>query len=86
MAKQIQVHKYFKAGVPAGRMSEINVPNPERTAYRIQSGIAGDYVFQEWPSRGAMLTTIEMQGKREPRAGDWRDFSKSRWAKAEASA
>lgn len=72
MARTLKVHPAFSGAVPAGRLSEVTISNPERTAYRIQDGFAGDYVFQEWPNRASMLKTIELQGKREPRSGDWR--------------
>lgn len=48
---------------------EYKPANPDRTAKRSMSW---DVTFQEWPSRAAMLKTIEMQGKRAFRAGDWK--------------
>jgi hypothetical protein len=47
---------------------------PDRTAFR--SGLTDfDTRYQVWPSRGAMLKTIEMQGRRAPNASrDWVDF------------
>lgn len=49
--------------------------NPERTAYRTQANsLDFDYTLKEWPSRAAMLKSIEMQSKREPKSTDWRDF------------
>jgi hypothetical protein len=38
-----------------------------------------DVTFREWPSRAAMLKTIEMQGRRESSSHDWHDWSKSRY-------
>lgn len=52
--------------------------NPDRTAKRNVGGhdASGfpnfDVEFREWPSRGAMLKTIEMQRAREARSTDWR--------------
>lgn len=42
---------------------------PERTARKT---LTWNVKFQVWPSRAAMLKTIEMQGKRAPRSDDWR--------------
>lgn len=52
--------------------------NPERTAYR---SFSHDVHFREWPSREAMLKTIEMQGRRSSRQDDWHDWSRSNFAK-----
>lgn len=46
--------------------------HPERTAMRCMSGLEFDVIYQVWPSRPAMLKTIELQGKREHRNTDWR--------------
>lgn len=75
----MRVHKQFGSHVPAGRMSEISVAHPDRTAYRT-CGCSDEcgYVFQEWTSRGAMLTSIAMQERRAPSSRDWRDFQTSR--------
>jgi hypothetical protein len=57
-------------------------PHPDRTAYRnAGGGMNFDLVFREWPSRAAMVKTIEMQGRRESRNDDWHDWSRSRYAK-----
>lgn len=68
------VHPLFKSHVPAGRMSEITIEHPERTAYRV-CGCRDDcgYIFQSWTSRAAMLKSIEMQERREPQSKDWKD-------------
>lgn len=71
MAKQVKAHALFGNKVPMGRVSEVTIPNPERTAYKVTTD-GCDYVFQEWPSRGAMLTSIRMQASRAGRSGDWR--------------
>ena len=51
-------------------------PHPERTGRRSvfnpRDPMAEDVEFREWPSRGALLETIAMQGRRERRRGDWR--------------
>lgn len=50
--------------------------NPERTATRPCGWLGmSDVEYQVWPSRGAMLTTIAMQDKREYRHGDWKAVS-----------
>jgi len=46
--------------------------NPDRKAVRSHSGLDMDVTFQEWPSRAAMLKTIEMQDKAPPKATNWR--------------
>jgi hypothetical protein len=46
--------------------------HPERTAKRNLSGLDFDVIYQIWPSRAAMLKTIDMQGKRAPRGDDWK--------------
>lgn len=43
--------------------------HPERTAMK---SLEWDVRYQVWPSRAAMLKTVEMQGKRAPRRDDWR--------------
>lgn len=43
--------------------------HPERTAMK---SLDWDVRYQVWPSRAAMLKTIEMQGKRASHRGDWR--------------
>jgi hypothetical protein len=56
--------------------------HPERTAIRNAIGtLSFDIIYREWPSRGAMLTTLDMQGKHEPHPGDWRDWMKTPMAK-----
>lgn len=45
---------------------------PERTAKRNSPGLDFDVTFQVWPSRAAMLKTIDMQGKRASRTTDWK--------------
>lgn len=47
-------------------------PNPDRTAARSHNGLDMDITFQEWPSRAAMLKTMEMQDHSPPRATHWR--------------
>lgn len=51
---------------------------PDRTAYR--SGETMDITFREWPSRGAMLESIRMQGRRIRRSNDWIDWLTSSMA------
>jgi hypothetical protein len=47
--------------------------HPDRTAKRSAgTGLNFDVVFQVWPSRAAMLKTIQMQSKRESHWADWR--------------
>lgn len=43
--------------------------HPERTAMK---SLDWDIRYQVWPSRAAMLKTIDMQGKRAPHRSDWR--------------
>jgi hypothetical protein len=50
---------------------------PDRTARRNQSGLNFDVIFQVWPNRAAMLKTIEMQGRGEPRPDHWRAVVRS---------
>jgi hypothetical protein len=73
-----------------GRAGEYVPDHPERTSYRgstgsINSSTWGDVYFKTWPSRAAMLKAIEMQSKREPRAGDLRDYMASRYPAALAA-
>ena len=57
--------------------------HPDRTAYRNGVGTLNfDLIFRVWPSRGAMLTTIKMQERREPHATDWKDWYTSRYNRA----
>lgn len=45
---------------------------PERTAKRNNRGILNfDVTYQVWPNRAAMLQTVSMQERREPRPDDW---------------
>lgn len=46
--------------------------HPERTAYRSGTGTDFDVYYQEWPSREAMLKSIQMQGRGPTRATHWR--------------
>lgn len=59
-----------------GAVADQHVPeHPERTAKRNagrSSDMNFDVVFRVWPSRGAMLRTIQMQKQREPQFQDWR--------------
>ena len=59
-------------------------PNPDRTAFASlgTGSMDFDVTFREWPSRAAMLKTIEMQGRRESSSHDWKDWSRSRYAMA----
>jgi hypothetical protein len=45
--------------------------HPERTATK---SLSWDVRYQVWPSRAAMLKTIDMQGRRAPRQDDWREW------------
>ena len=45
---------------------------PERTAKRNGTGLNFDVTFQVWPSRAAMLKTIEMQERGAPRSTNWK--------------
>jgi hypothetical protein len=75
-------HSMKTVTMPGGRAHEYRPAHPERTAYRNANGAMNfDVIFREWPNRAAMLKTIEMQGRREPRQDDWRDWSTSRYAK-----
>lgn len=49
--------------------------HPERTARRQMQSF--DVQYCVWPSRAAMLKTIEMQEKRAARYDDWRAVCKS---------
>lgn len=51
--------------------------NPERTASRSHTGLDMDVTFQEWPSRAAMLKTIEMQASGPHRSTHWRPCMRS---------
>jgi hypothetical protein len=46
--------------------------HPERTAMRNSAGMCMDVTFQVWPSRAAMLKTIDMQSRRASKATDWK--------------
>jgi hypothetical protein len=47
--------------------------HPERTAKRSAgTGLNFDVIYQVWPSREAMLTTIRMQERRVPKWSDWK--------------
>lgn len=60
-----------------GQAMEFKPPHPERTAVKHVGGVLdGKVVFQEWPNRQAMLKTIQLQGRREWRNGDWRPYVK----------
>lgn len=58
----------------SGAASFTHVPeHPERTARRNAHGFLNfDVIYQVWPSRAAMLTTIRMQQRRAPSPQDWR--------------
>ena len=56
-----------------GQACEHKPEHPERTARKSGKGMNFDVTFQVWPSRQAMLKTLEMQGKRDYRAGDWKE-------------
>ena len=43
-------------------------PHPERTGVRYGTF---DVTYREWPSRGALLKTIEMQANRARKGTDW---------------
>jgi hypothetical protein len=58
--------------LPGGRMMEHKPAHPERTAYRNHGGMDFDVTVREWPSVGAMQTTIRMQSNRAPRFNDWK--------------
>lgn len=49
---------------------------PERAAKRNMSGMDFDVMFGVWTSRAAMLKTVEMQQKREPKNTDWRPIQR----------
>jgi hypothetical protein len=43
--------------------------HPERTATK---ALAWDVRYQVWPSRAAMLKTVDMQSRSAPRSDHWR--------------
>lgn len=45
--------------------------HPERTAAK---ALSWEVRYQVWPSRAAMLKTIDMQSRRAPRQDDWREW------------
>ncbi len=47
--------------------------HPDRTAYRVGTGIGAGYTFQVWPNRPAMLKSLEMQSRRTHHYLDWHD-------------
>mgnify|MGYP001558442301 CR=1 FL=1 len=46
--------------------------HPERTAKRSQAGMNFDVVYQVWPSRVAMLKTVDIQARASNKATNWR--------------
>jgi len=46
--------------------------HPDRTARRENSGLNFDVTFKEFPSRAAMLKTIQLQDQREKHHTDWK--------------
>jgi hypothetical protein len=58
----------------SGAAADTHVPDhPERTARRTHTGLLDfDVTFQVWPPRSAMLKTIQMQERSEPRSDHWR--------------
>lgn len=52
--------------------------HPERTARRTpfdpRDPMSMDVEYQVWPNRAAMLKTIEIQGRSEPRPDHWRAY------------
>ncbi len=65
---------------PLGRVSEaigkLSDDERSRAAQKIGSGMFSDVCVQVWPSRSAMLKTIDMQSRREPHPTDWRPLVK----------
>jgi len=55
---------------PPGRRSDYPHPAPERTAYRVISGLADD-CYQVWPNRASMARSVRMQQSRAAHRGDW---------------
>ena len=53
--------------------------HPERTARKSGTGMNFDVTFQVWPSRAAMLKSIDMQRRGEPRPDHWRPCVKPEW-------
>ena len=45
--------------------------HPERTACK---QLEWDVCYQVWPSRAAMLKTIDMQGRRASHRSDWKEW------------
>jgi len=72
--------------IPLGRIADSldKIKHPERTSYRSGPGVFSDFNFKVWPSRGAMLTAIDMQ-ERAGTTNAWKDFSKSRWVVSKQS-
>ena len=63
----------MKRYILSGADSFHHVPeHPERTARKNGFGMNFDVTYQVWTSRAAMLKTIAMQEKREPRQDDWK--------------
>lgn len=61
--------------MPFGRISEHKPKHPERTGFRAGPAWDSDYEIREWPSEGALRTTLSMQAKREPHQTDWRAWN-----------
>ena len=50
--------------------------NPERAAFRSLGAFGETVEVKWWPSRSGLRVTVDAQGKRAPRAGDWHPFVK----------
>jgi hypothetical protein len=64
--------------IPFAQLADHIPAHPDRTAYKSGTGMNFDITFKEWPSRGAMLTTVQMQERSDSHLPKWKDWLKSR--------
>ena len=50
-----------KQFVPFGRLADMEVKHPERTAMRAGNAIFDDWEVQTWPNRASMAKSIRIQ-------------------------
>lgn len=61
-------HPSFGTAVPLGRLSDVSMPHPERTATKPGTDW-GTVEIGEWPSVESMLTAVRMSQRQAPLMG-----------------
>ena len=78
-------HPGFGTAIPFERVPDVYsaIRHPERTAYRLTGHLGATVTIAEWPSVGALQTTIALQDRGPSHSLHWRRWIDSAWYRSQ---